>query len=292
MHANSMCISCLIAKQEKEIRQYSDENKKSEYMHQLLEILYKHGQSESAPWISEQINQLYENFWGKVEDYTLLKRKYNTLLLDKESEIEHRIRKSDDPIKTCIKYVCAANYIDFFAVGNVDEQTCEKLLEKAESELIQEEEYLNFRNDLAKAKKLVYLTDNCGEIVLDKLFIRFLKEKYPRLKITAIVRGKNVINDATLEDAEEVGLTDVVPCIGNGNSAPGTVFKKLNEESKKVLLEADLIISKGQGNFESLFGEGINPYYLFLCKCELFVNRFGLQQYGPIFMKEERIKAI
>ena len=292
MHANSMCVSCLIAKQEKRIRQYSDENKKSEYMHQLLEILYKYGQSESAPWIAEQIDQLYENFWGSAEDYTPLKRKYNTLLLDKESEIEQRIRESDDSIKTCIKYVCAANYIDFSAVENVDEQTCEKLLDKAERELIQEEEYLNFRNDLEKAKKLVYLTDNCGEIVLDKLFIRFLKERYPHLKITAIVRGKNVINDATLEDAEEVGLTDVVLCIGNGNGAPGTVFKRLSEESKKVLLEADLIISKGQGNFESLFGEGINPYYLFLCKCELFVNRFGLQQYGSIFMKEERIKAV
>lgn len=292
MHANSMCISCLIAKQEKRIRQYSDENKKSEYMHQLLKILYQHGQSESAPWIAEQINQLYENFWENAEDYTPLKRKYNTLLLDKESEIEQRIRESDDSIKTCIKYVCAANYIDFSAVENVDEQTCEKLLEKAGRELIQEEEYLNFRNDLEKAKKLVYLTDNCGEIVLDKLFIRFLKERYPHLKITAIVRGKNVINDATLEDAEEVGLTDVVLCIGNGNGAPGTVFKRLSEESKKVLLEADLIISKGQGNFESLFGEGINPYYLFLCKCELFVNRFGLQQYGSIFMKEERIKAV
>lgn len=292
MHANSMCVSCLIAKQEKRIRQYSDENKKSEYMHQLLEILYKYGQSESAPWIAEQIDQLYENFWGNAEDYTPLKRKYNTLLLDKESEIEQRIRESDDSIKTCIKYVCAANYIDFSAVENVDEKTCEKLLEKAESGLIQEEEYLNFRNDLEKAKKLVYLTDNCGEIVLDKLFIRFLKERYPHLKITAIVRGKNVINDATLEDAEEVGLTDVVLCIGNGNGAPGTVFKRLSEESKKVLLEADLIISKGQGNFESLFGEGINPYYLFLCKCELFVNRFGLQQYGSIFMKEERIKAV
>ena len=292
MHANSMCISCLIAKQEKRIRQYSDENKKSEYMHQLVEILYQHGQSESAPWIAEQIDQLYENFWGNAEDYTPLKRKYNTLLLDRESEIEQRIRESDDSIKACIKYVCAANYIDFSAVENVDEQTCEKLLEKAGRELIQEEEYLNFRNDLEKAKKLVYLTDNCGEIVLDKLFIRFLKERYPHLKITAIVRGKNVINDATLEDAEEVGLTDVVLCIGNGNGAPGTVFKRLSEESKKVLLEADLIISKGQGNFESLFGEGINPYYLFLCKCELFVNRFGLQQYGSIFMKEERIKVV
>lgn len=136
---------------------------------------------------------------------------------------------------------------------------------------------------------MVYLTDNCGEIVLDKILIRFIQEIYPKLKITVIVRGKNVINDATMEDAEEIGLTKQVRCIGNGNSAPGTVFRDLSEEAKQVLTNADVIISKGQGNFESMVGEGFNPYYIFLCKCELFVRRFGLQQYETVFVKEERL---
>lgn len=289
MHANSMCISCFIAKQDKQIRQFSDENKKSEYMHQVLEILYRHGQTESSPWIAEQINQLYESFWGKSEDYACVKQKYNRLLLDKENEIEQYICKSVDPVRECIKYVCAANYIDFSAVENVNEQTFEKLLKKAGNEAVAEGEYLQFKNDLEGADKLVYLTDNCGEIVLDKLFIKIMKKMYPQLRITAVVRGNNVINDATMEDAEQVGLTDIVPCIGNGNGAPGTVFKRLSEEAKRVLQNADVIISKGQGNFEGLFGEGMNPYYLFLCKCELFVQRFGLKQYESVFIKEERL---
>ena len=100
----------------------------------------------------------------------------------------------------------------------------------------------------------------------------------------------DVINDATIVDAKEVGLTDIVTCIGNGNGAPGTVLKLLSEEARTVLSGADLIISKGQGNFESLYGEGINPYFIFLCKCELFVRRFQLKQYESVFMKEERIK--
>lgn len=290
MQANSMCISCLLSKQEKIIRPFADELKKSEYLHQLLKLLYDHGQTASAPELAEQINILYKNIWGTEEDFTEIKHQYNQLLLKKEAELENRILASADPIQECIKYVCAANYIDFSAVANVNESTFEKLLEKAASETVNEQEYNHFTDDLSQAKTLVYLTDNCGEIVLDKIFIKWLKRIYPDLQITAIVRGQNTINDATLEDAQEVGLTKIVPCIGNGNGAPGTVLKRLNEESLTLLKNADVIISKGQGNFESLYGEKLNPYFLFLCKCELFVRRFGLAQYESVFAKEERIK--
>ena len=292
MRANSMCISCILGKQEKLIRDFSDEDKKSQYINRVLEILRKHGQTESSPWLAEKINQLYEECWGEGEDYTVTKQRYNQLLLSKEKEILSCINNSNDCIRECIKYVSAGNYIDFSAVDNVNEHTLDELLQKVNEENISEIEYFNFKRDLEQAKKLVYVTDNCGEILLDKIFIKCIEDKYPKLKITVIVRGQNVINDATREDAKQVGLTDIVTCIGNGNGAPGTVIKLLSEEAKQALLEADMIISKGQGNFESLFGEGLNPYYIFLCKCELFVRRFGLKQYESVFMKEERIKGI
>lgn len=291
MHASSMCISCIFRKQDKQIRQFDNEIKKSEYMHRVLEILYKHGQSESSPWLAEQINMLYESYWGNF-DYTSLKHKYNQLMLDQEKEVEQRIRKTGDAIKECIKYICAGNYIDFSAVENVSEQTFETLLDKATQETVAEEEYSHFINDLKTSHKLVYLTDNCGEIVLDKLFIRLIQEEYPSLQIHVIVRGKDVINDATLNDAREVGLTELVPCIGNGNGASGSVIKRFSKTARQLLLDADMIISKGQGNFEGLFGEGLNPYYFFLCKCELFVRRFGLKQYESVFVKEERIRSL
>lgn len=292
MRANSMCISCILKKQEKLIRDFSDEDKKLQYINRVLEILHEHGQTESSPWLAEKINQLYEECWGEGEDYTVTKQRYNQLLLSKEKEILSCINNSDDCIRECIKYVSAGNYIDFSAVDNVNEHTLDELLQKVNEENISEIEYFNFKRDLEQSKKLVYLTDNCGEILLDKIFIKCIENKYPKLKITVIVRGQNVINDATIEDAKQVGLTDIVTCIGNGNGAPGTVIKLLSEEAKQALLEADMIISKGQGNFESLFGEGLNPYYIFLCKCELFVRRFGLKQYESVFMKEERIKGI
>ncbi|MBQ9927261.1 MAG: DUF89 family protein [Lachnospiraceae bacterium] len=289
MKANSMCISCILSRQEKKIRSFEDEQKKSEYMNQVLKILYENGQTESAPWMAEKINRLYEKYWGPLEDYTDIKHEYNMLLLDKEADMEQKIKMADDPLVECIKYVCAGNYIDFTGVENVNMNTFEELLKKAEEESVCEEEYQKFRDDLASAKTLAYLTDNCGEIVLDKIFIRHIKEAYPDLNITVIVRGENVINDATMTDAEEVGLTEMVTCIGNGNAAPSTILNRLSDEAKRVLDDADVIISKGQGNFEGFCGEGYNPYFFFLCKCPLFLHRFKLPQFTSVFAKEERL---
>lgn len=290
MKANSMCMSCLVSKQEKNIRDFTDEQKKSDYMHELLGILYKRAQTESAPALTVYINELFESFWGIREDYGPLKKKYNQLLLEKEAELTERIDNAADPVRECIKYVCAGNYIDFSAVDNVNEETFEKLLEKAACEQVQQQEYERFSADLAAARSLVYLTDNCGEVVLDKLFIKYMKEAYPELKITVIVRGQDVLNDATMEDAREVGLTELVTCIGNGDSAPGTIPQRISARARELMETADVIISKGQGNFESLYGEGFNPYFLFLCKCKLFVRRFGLEQFSSVFIREERIE--
>lgn len=289
MHMNSMCIPCILSKEEQQIRSYTDEEAKSAYLHRVLELLYRRGLADSAPCLVEQINETYREFWGREVDYGPQKQVYNRLLLELEPKIEEQIRRSSDSMRECIKYVCAANYIDFSAVADVNQHTLEELMGQAAREQVDEGEYEAFLKDLKQAKTLAYLTDNCGEIVLDKVFIKHIRERFPHIGITAIVRGKPVINDATLEDAEEVGLTELVSCIGSGSGAPGTVVGLLGEEARQVLLGADLVISKGQGNFEGLYGEGLNPYYLFLCKCELFVRRFGLKQFSSVFRKEERI---
>lgn len=279
-----------MGKQKKLIEQFDDAERKAEYIRRLEALLDARDGTESTPQLSERVDSLYREFWGSGEDYGELKKKYNNLLLEKEVSLDAQIRSTADPVRECIKYVCAANYIDFSAVENVSENTFEKLLERAKGEEVSPSEYAYFVQDLGKAQRLVYLTDNCGEIVLDKLFIKFIKEAYPKLDMTVIVRGADVINDATMEDAVQVGLTDIVRCIGSGCAVPGTVMSRLSAEAKEVLLGADVIISKGQGNFESLFGEGLNPYFMFLCKCEMFTERFGLEQYSAVFSKEERIE--
>ena len=291
MKANSMCISCLLAQHEKKFRAFPDGKRKSEYMKKVLKLLLERGCEDSAPLLYEELMELFEAEWGFGDDFSEVKHKFNSLLLDREAEIEAIIEKEDDPLKACIRYVCAANYIDFAALGSVSADTFDRLLEKARSESVPEDEYSLFLSDLGAAGSLVYLTDNCGEIVLDKLFIKLIKKRFSGLSITAIVRGGSVINDATMDDAREVGLSDLVRCIGNGDAAPGTVLSRISPEATEAIRSADLIISKGQGNFESLYGEeGLDPYFLFMCKCELFVRRFGMKQYSSVFRRGRRIK--
>jgi uncharacterized protein with ATP-grasp and redox domains len=292
MKANATCIACLLNKQEKNIRPFKDEQKKSDYLHEVLKLLYEHGQTQSSPWLFMKIEEIYDKYFEPVIDYPAIKHKYNQFMLSKEALIEENIRKADDVIASCIQYVCAGNYIDFGAMSQVDDSILTKMLEKAGSEQVPQDELALFKSDLANAKELVYLTDNCGEIVMDKLFIKILQETYPSLSITVIVRGDLALNDATMEDATEIGLTEIASCIDNGSKLTGTDLNAINESSKKALEKADVIISKGQGNFEGLYGEHLNPYFLFLCKCELFVRRFGLKQFSSIFAREDHIKIL
>ena len=130
------------------------------------------------------------------------------------------------------------------------------------------------------------MTDNCGEIVLDKLLLETIAGIAPHVEKTIIVRGEPVLNDATMEDALQVGIEKCGKVIPNGTNIAGTYIPWLSAEAKLAMDEADILISKGQGNFESLHGCGRNIYYLFLCKCQWFMERFGLPQYSGVFINE------
>ena len=272
MIANSRCIACILSKQERKIRKNSDEQKKKEYIHKVLKILYEYGTKECAPMVEKRIKDIYKEYYEEDVDYGALKHRYNQYMLEKEEEIRAHIQENND-IETCIKYVCAGNYIDFGVANKIDDQLLQGLLDKV--------------NELKISKKEVaYLED---ELAQAKIFIEKLQNKYKNLQITAMVRGGIASNDATMEDAEEIGLTNVVPVIGNGVAIMGTVKEQLSEEAKQKIQNADIIIAKGMGNFESMYQEGMNPYYLLLCKCELYKEIFGVEMFQPIFCKEERL---
>lgn len=133
----------------------------------------------------------------------------------------------------------------------------------------------------------MYLTDNCGEIVMDKILIQQIQKKYPDLEIAILVRGAEVINDATMEDAAQVGLTEIARVLPNGTDIAGTWLEELSQEAKAVLESADVIISKGQGNFETLRKCGLNIYYIFLCKCDLFANTFQVPKLTGMLINEK-----
>ena len=148
------------------------------------------------------------------------------------------------------------------------------ILNNAQAELLDAVEYEQLQTELRAAQRVVYLTDNAGEVVLDQLLLRLLMARYPQISWTVIVRGAPTLNDATLQDAQETGLTALVQVIGNGSALPGTVWTDISPEARQFLIDADVVIAKGQANFETLSGCGLNVYYLLLCKCDYFVRRF------------------
>lgn len=290
MRMNPFCMCCAVNKQEKNIRKFQDANKKTEYMKKVMALIAGAGPNDCAPSLSIDIKKLYSEFWGEQpEDYTDIKHEFNQLMLSLEKRLEMNIRESHDPLETALLYARIGNYIDFAALAHVDKDTVISLIEAENKAPLDPLEYANFRRELEQAASLVYLTDNCGEIVMDKLVIRILKEQYPDLAITVIVRGLPVINDATMEDAEEIGLTSIVRVIGNGNGVGGTWLPGINQETRTLLDTADLILAKGQGNFETLNDCGLNIYYLFLCKCEWFQRLFHAEPLQGMFVNERRV---
>lgn len=291
MKLNPYCMCCAVNKQEEKIRKFPDMDKKTEYMKKVMSILSSAEEQDCSPSLSVEIKKLYSEFWNcPAEDYTEIKKEFNQLMLNVEASVEEKIRTSADPLETVLLYARIGNYIDFAALENVSQETMLKLLENENQEPLSQTEYANFQTDLSTAKTLVYLTDNCGEIVLDKLAVKILKEKYPQLNITVIVRGYPVVNDATMEDAEEIGLTDIVKVTGNGSNVGGTWFPGLSNEARTLLEQADVILAKGQGNFETMNDCGLNVYYLFLCKCDLFQRRFHAKALQGMFLNERRIQ--
>lgn len=284
---NSQCIRCLVKKQMENFDNNIAENQKVQYMQEVLKIIAQAGPSEGGPVISGRIFELQKRMFGEKVDYKPIKHRYNQMMLDMEYEISQKIENSEDTLKQALKYAMTGNYIDFGALSNVDNEKLMELLEQAGKNAVSREEYQALREDLKRGEKLVYLTDNCGEVVLDKLLIKQLKKEYPDLDITVIVRGQEVLNDATMVDAKQIGMTDIVKVIGNGSDIAGTYEEEISQEALDMINQADVIIAKGQGNFETLWGCGRNIYYMFLCKCELFTGRFGVNLLEGVLINDK-----
>ena len=274
------------------IGSFPDEKKKLAYMQDVLSRLTNLQEADNSPSLYTEFQKLFTKTWGIApKDYTELKKEFNQLMMDLEEELMQSIQESSDPLERALIYSRIGNYIDFAAFSHVSKTKLLSLIEKGKQESLDREEYKRFYQELTTARSLVYLTDNCGEIVLDKLVIRVLKERFPNLDIQVIVRGFPAANDATMEDALMCGLTKLVPVIGNGNDVGGTWLPHISEESRFLIESADVIISKGQGNFETLHGCGLNIYYLFLCKCEWFMRMFQAEKFQGMFVNENRISS-
>ncbi len=283
------CLSCLGKKYMDKYPETATDAEKLEYTRRTLRILADAKEYEGAPVVVNRISNLRAEMFGLTDEYVESKKYFNNLMLERETELAGNVRNAENPLLLTIQYAMAGNYIDFGAMNHVDENQLNQILENAENISVSSAEYDTFVSELQACHSLVYLTDNCGEIVMDKLLMQTIRRLFPHITITAIVRGGYVLNDATMEDAVQVGLPDCVTTIHNGNNIAGTWQPALSENAQAAINDADVIISKGQANYETLRYCGKNIYYLFLCKCEMLAKDCGVPRLTGMFINDRRL---
>ena len=280
MRISESCARCLYDKQ-----QHKTNN--DQYLAEVKNILDGRSKDDTSPYIVYLFNKAHIKHIGKPADYSEIKKKYNDLVLKLEDRLRSEIESSEDSLAKSLMFARIGNYIDFGAMNHVDQEEFLKLFEDSQMREDDEKTYRAFVKECENASNFLLVCDNCGEIVLDKLMIEQLIKRFPGLKVKALVRGAEVLNDATEEDAIYVGLDKVADIVSNGDAIPGTVYNMLPKEAKKAIDEADVILAKGQGNYESMSDQGRHVFYEFLCKCDLFTGRFKVPRLTGMFIEEK-----
>ena len=293
MKFHAECAACLVEANLRKAAPIQDQALRAEYMRKICEIIAGADmENEAPPLVDARIIRLRRDLLGIEDDFTAIKHSFNQLLLGLCDKLRARIDAAEDPLYAALQLSMAGNYIDFGVLRDVDPDELLRLLDDAAEKHVDREEYEQLRADLARpGGELVFIHDNCGEIVLDKLLIETIRRLYPQQEIVSLVRGTPVLNDATLEDAVEAGLPEVAELMENGlEYVAGTDLKRLPEAVRERISNAKLVIAKGQGNFETLTGCGLNVYYLFLSKCAGYTQWYGFERFSGVLANDRRMR--
>ena len=265
------CIPCLIRQTLNAVRLATpDENIHISVLREALKAVSIMDLDLCPPLMGQHIHRLIREQTGSRDPYKSVKDLCNRYALALFSELDTMIRASKDPFDSTVRLAIAGNIIDFGANIAVDQTVIRDAIATSLSEPLMGD-IRALKNAVSSAQKILYLGDNTGEIVFDRLLIARL----PTGRVTFAVRGGPIINDATMEDAVATGMTDLVPVIDNGSDAPGTILDQCSESFKQVFDASDLIIAKGQGNYETLSGSRKRIFFLLKAKCPVIAEHIG-----------------
>lgn len=283
---NATCLRCHFGKNMDTAIALGDEATALAFGKELMGLYLSAPEGVSSPWFGPGVTALFQKYYGLDEDrYAEEKRLSNAYALQRMDAIRSRVESRPDPVYAGLQFSILGNYLDFSALqGKVSFAELDKMLDLGFTMDVDRACYEKLCRDLENGKKLLFLTDNAGEIGFDRIFAEQIAEKYPQLEITFCVRGAPALNDATREDALAVGVPFAV--IDNGNNIAGTELRLLGPEAKAALEAADVVIAKGMGNVETAYGCGYNIYYAFLVKCKMFADRFRKPLMTPMLVRE------
>jgi hypothetical protein len=276
------CVPCFQKQAERLFDKYNiPQERRKVLSEQFNDFLFKDGLDKPSPLSAQFLNVLIKKETGIEDLYLNEKSYYNKLLMQRYEALKSDVESSDHPAMMALKYALAGNIIDFGPPHHFD---LEKTFSEALDKKIAVDDSEALFKAISDAETILYLGDNAGEIVTDKLFIETLG--HPNVIFT--VRGAPVLNDITYADAGEVGMHEVATVIDNGFDAPSTLPEYCSDEFRDIFNSADVVISKGQGNFEGLYGqvEKKNIFFLFMVKCEEIARVTGRNVGDAVIMKE------
>ena len=284
--ADDFCLQCMLRRNRELVLSLGTEAQAEVFFGEFQRIFEDAPAGVSSPWFSPHLADLLLKHYGlPLDRYREEKDAANRFVLERLDAIREKVFSAPDPVLAGLQFSILGNYLDFAALqGQVSFEKLDEMLDAALEMELDPRAVADFRRELETGRKLLYLTDNAGEIGFDRIFGEAIAETYPHLDITFCVRGDIAQNDATVEDAQTVGIP--FPVIGNGNRVPGTQLDQLSDEAMAALEAADVILAKGMANCETMLGCGYNVYYAFLVKCRRFVTRFGKPMFTPMIVKE------
>jgi len=262
------CIPCILRQSLEAARLTSaDPALHEKILRDVLSWTLEMDLNQSPPAMGQRIHRRLRQITGVDDPYRQAKDKLNSLALELIPAFRAEVESADDPLRMAVRLAIAGNMMDMGVNIALTEADVRQTMKQALTAPFFGE-IDKFRQAIAEAQSILYLADNAGEIAFDRLLV----EQLPTERVTVAVRGAPVINDVTLIDAQEVGLDKIVEVIDNGSDAPGTILSDCSDEFRRRFAAADLIIAKGQGNFETLSGEAGNIFFLFKVKCHVIAE--------------------
>lgn len=280
------CIPCFVRQTLDSVRFSTDDKQVQEQvMREVLYLAYKMDLQQSPPAMGQKIHRIIRKLTDVQDPYLQIKNRFNKLALQMYPELKERVEASADPLETAIRLAIAGNIIDFAVNSGLAESEVKKVVAESLTTTVDMETLEEFRNATAQVKDILYLGDNAGEIVFDRLLI----EQLPCENITFVVKASPIINDATIADAQIVGLTDIVNVINNGSDAPGTILESCSQDFRDRFDKADLVIAKGQGNYETLRDADKNIFFILQAKCQVIARHFGCE-IGSLMLVKSKVE--
>jgi len=272
------CIECLTRQTITLAKKMTDDETSQQNIISFgLKALGEHSFKEAPPLITGLVYEYAQVHSGVKDAFEDDKKEHNLIAQEmiENMDLRNKVLSSDKPFDTAVRLSIAGNIIDFSVGYTIDESLVKDSVDLCLASEIHGESTDSLKEAVEKAKKILVLSDNAGEIVFDQLLVSLL----PKSKTTYAVKGGPIVNDATMVDAEAVGMTKLLTVIDTGSTIQGTMLDHCSDEFIKVFDDSDLIISKGQANYETLNHlSDKNIYFLLRAKCDCIADEIGCKQ--------------